>query len=227
MGCRTAVVLGLLGFVAPDGAGHLAFARASCGFHRGALTHGDRASRQIALTFDLCPTSRRPGYASEIVALLKERRIPATVFISGAWATAHRAPLRELAETGTFELALHGDRHRHLAHLSELAIVDEIESGRRTLERLGVTPVALFRPPYGETPRALAAAAERARVSVILWDVVSGDPIATSRPRGSCVRSAGPGMAASSSCTPMARASGTRAICHRSWIRSRARATSS
>ena len=173
---RTAVLLAVLGLVAPDGAGRPAFARGNCCFHGVALTHGDRSSRQIALTFDLCPTSHHPGYASEIVALLKARRIPTTFFVSGRWATAHPAPLRELEATDGFELALHGNLHRHLAHLPEPAIAEEIDSGRRTLQSLGARPVDLFRPPYGDTPGALAPAAERTGVSVVLWDVVSGDP---------------------------------------------------
>jgi peptidoglycan/xylan/chitin deacetylase (PgdA/CDA1 family) len=172
---RTALLLGLLGFAFPDGA-RAALVRGSCGFHGVALTHGDRSSRQIALTFDLCPTSHHPGYASEIVALLKERRVPTTFFVTGRWATAHPAPLRELEATDGFELALHGNLHRHLTRLSELAIAEEIDSGRRTLQSLGARPVDLFRPPYGETPGVLAPAAERTGVSVVLWDVVSGDP---------------------------------------------------
>jgi len=172
---RAAMALaGFLGLAMPGGVQGLT--RGGCGYRAGVLTNGDRRLPEVALTFDMCPTSHHPGFASEIVALLEDRRIPATFFISGAWATAHPGALHALAATDVFELALHGNRHRHLRHLSALGITEEIESGREALHGLGVTPAPLFRPPYGETPAALGAAAEQAGVHSVLWDVVSGDP---------------------------------------------------
>ena len=42
--------------------------------------------------------------------------------------------------------------------------------------RLGAHPSALFRPPFGDQPRVLAATAHAAGVTPVLWDVAPGDP---------------------------------------------------
>jgi Polysaccharide deacetylase len=72
------------------------------------LTHGPRDARRVALTFDADMTRTqltqiRDGSASStwyderIVDLLERTRTPATIFLSGLWVKAHRAPARALA----------------------------------------------------------------------------------------------------------------------------------
>jgi peptidoglycan/xylan/chitin deacetylase (PgdA/CDA1 family) len=138
--------------------------------------HGSRRSDDVALSFDVCPTSQRPGFSPDIVDTLTRAQAPATFFVSGRWAEAHPDALRQLAAVPFFEVALHGHRHRSLRGAGRNAIVAEIEDGRRAIERLGVTPGALFRPPFGDRPPELAAAARGTAVVPVLWDVVSGDP---------------------------------------------------
>jgi len=149
---------------------------AECGVERGVILHGLRNRNLVALTFDACPTSHSPGFSPEIADRLQEASVPATFFVSGRWAEAHPHDLERLASNPLFEIALHGYRHRHLQGASSDAIFREIEDGRSALLHLGVDPVALLRPPYGEHPAALAEAARRAGVLPVLWDVAPGDP---------------------------------------------------
>jgi peptidoglycan/xylan/chitin deacetylase (PgdA/CDA1 family) len=130
----------------------------------------------VALTFDACPTRHVPGFAPEIVDALVKAEVPATFFVSGKWAEAHPADLRRLAAVPFFAIALHGYRHLRLTGAAATAILAEIEDGRRALEQLGVHPQALFRPPFGDRPPGLAALAQRAGVTPVLWDVAPGDP---------------------------------------------------
>jgi peptidoglycan-N-acetylglucosamine deacetylase len=140
------------------------------------LLHGRRHSGMVALTFDACPTTHVPGFTPEILATLQGEGVPATFFVSGRWAEAHPRELHEIAAEPLFELALHGYRHRHLDGATGDAIAEEIENGQQALQRLGGSPEALFRPPYGERPPVLAEAARRAGVRPVLWDVAPGDP---------------------------------------------------
>lgn len=153
-----------------------AAANDGCRFQDGVLQHGRRDRNLVALTFDACPTSHKPPFAADIVDELQQAGAPATFFISGRWAEAHPAELRRLAADPKFELALHGYRHRHMRGASHAAIVAEIEEGRAALQRLGESPQALFRPPYGETPKEMEEAARAAGVTAVLWDVAPGDP---------------------------------------------------
>ena len=147
-----------------------------CEITNGVFIHGSRRSDGVALSFDACPTSHRPGFSPDIVDTLRRAQAPATFFVSGRWAEAHPDALRQLAAVPFFEVALHGHRHRSLRGAGREAVGAEIEDGRRALERLGVAPRSLFRPPFGDRPPELAAAAARSGVVPVLWDVVSGDP---------------------------------------------------
>ena len=148
----------------------------ACAQRDDVLIHGARRSRDIALTFDACPTSHVPGFAPEIVDELAKDHVPATFFVSGRWAETHPEALHRLASVPSFAIALHGYRHRRLTGASAAAILAEIEDGRRALEQLGVQPQPFFRPPFGDHPPALAELARRAGVTPVLWDVAPGDP---------------------------------------------------
>jgi peptidoglycan/xylan/chitin deacetylase (PgdA/CDA1 family) len=151
----------------------------SCEIRNSVLIHGRRLSRDIALTFDACPTSSTPGFSAAIVDSLVGEQTPATFFVSGRWAQAHPLALERLAAVPFFEIALHGYRHHRLISASDAAIVAEIEDGRDALLRLGVHPQMLFRPPFGDRPLRLAAAARRTGVIPVTWDVAPGDPVPT------------------------------------------------
>ena len=142
----------------------------------GVVVHGARRSRDIALTFDACPTSHVPGFSAAIVAYLARAQVPATFFVSGRWAESHPQDLAQLEAVPFFEIALHGYRHHRLNGAPQAAILAEIQDGQQALVRLGAHPRALFRPPFGDQPRVLASTAHAAGVTPILWDVAPGDP---------------------------------------------------
>lgn len=147
-----------------------------CGTRGGVLAHGPRREPVVAVTFDACPTTRSPGFAPEIVDLLERERVPTTFFVSGRWAETHPEAFARLRKVPFFEIALHGHRHRHLVHGAPDAMLAEIEEGRAALRGLGAEPLAVFRPPFGDSPPELAEVARRAGVVALTWDVAPGDP---------------------------------------------------
>lgn len=140
------------------------------------LAAGPRECGNIALTFDLCPASHKPGFDAPLVRWLIEHQVPATFFASGRWIARHPEPLAELAAVPFFELGTHGARHLHLPALGEDAQRAEIGGAIDALaSRTGRRPT-LFRPPYGEYDRTTLGVAESLGQRVVMWDVVSGDP---------------------------------------------------
>ncbi len=159
----------------PQGS-HARVSEAGCSLRDALFSHGERASHDVALTFDACPTRHVPPFAPEIVDALVKAEVPATFFVSGKWAEAHPDDLHILSAVPFFAIGTHGYRHRRLNGASDQVILAEIDDGRRALEQLGVRPLALFRPPYGDHPPGLVGLARRAGVTPVLWDVAPGDP---------------------------------------------------
>lgn len=65
----------------------------------------------IALTFDACGGGK-DGYDAELIAFLRKRKVPATLFVTSLWLRKNPDVLRELAADPLFEIAAHGERHR-------------------------------------------------------------------------------------------------------------------
>lgn len=101
----------------------------------------------LALTLDAC--GPRPGHSSfdaDIIAYLRQHKIPATIFVTNSWMRANKAVLDDLARDPLFELAAHGARHRPCSVSGKSAfgvkgtasireVVEEVEGNARALER--------------------------------------------------------------------------------------------
>ena len=134
----------------------------------------------VALTFDACGG----GYDISIIALLRELRVPATLFLAGPWLNAHPAEAADLAADPLFEIANHGARHRPASVTGRAAygirgtrsvagFVDEVESSARRLAVL-----------TGKRPRFYRAATlfcdeVAVRIAADLGQTVTGCTVAT------------------------------------------------
>lgn len=65
-------------------------------------------TRTLALTLDAC----EGGTDTRIIALLREHKVPATVFMTNIWLRRNRAVAEDLAADPLFTLACHGKRHK-------------------------------------------------------------------------------------------------------------------
>lgn len=81
----------------------------------GVLTRLPPGSQGIALTFDFCGGSGGNGYDQALVDALRQRHVPATLFLNSRWITANSATARQLAADPLFELANHGTSHKPLS----------------------------------------------------------------------------------------------------------------
>src|SRR5262245_4510907 len=78
------------------------------------IKSGPASCPGVALTFDLCPVRKGPGYDRALVDYLIDRHIPATFFMSGKWMAAHEEEVDRLLGIGFFEIGTHGEVHAHL-----------------------------------------------------------------------------------------------------------------
>ena len=147
-----------------------------CTIVDGVFVSGSRAGNRVALTFDLCPRRVNPAFQTDVVDYLEHRRTPATFFVSGDWADANPEGLARLASIPFFEIGLHGQKHLLLTGATTEQIVSEIEDGRATLARHGVTATAFFRPPFFEAPTGLSIIAHEHGVLAVTGDAALGDP---------------------------------------------------
>jgi len=78
----------------------------------GVLTRIDTDEPVIALTLDACGGRRGSGYDRDIIDLLRERQIPATLFINARWISANREVFADLSRDNLFLIANHGMEHK-------------------------------------------------------------------------------------------------------------------
>jgi peptidoglycan/xylan/chitin deacetylase (PgdA/CDA1 family) len=133
--------------------------------------HGDRARKQVALTFDDGPDpARTPALLDALAAL----HCKATFFMVGASVDANPALAARIAAEG-HELGNHTYTHRYLPLARGKMVAKELALTDDAIARATGTVPTLARPPWGGrspwTVRAFARLAKR----VVLWDVNSFD----------------------------------------------------
>jgi peptidoglycan-N-acetylglucosamine deacetylase len=140
------------------------------------IKSGPSSCPGVALTFDLCPVRKGPGYDQALIDYLIEQKIPATFFMSGKWMTRHDQEVRAFLQIPFFEVGTHGEVHAHLPLHSADEQKQEILGPVRLLKTKYGHDATLFRPPYGEFNDDTVNVARALGLRFILWNVVSGDP---------------------------------------------------
>ncbi|GGZ26315.1 polysaccharide deacetylase family protein [Streptomyces poonensis] len=158
--------------------------------------HGPRTrGRTVALTFDADMTAGQGGRAAagerfdnpRLVAALRRLKVPATVFMTGRWAEEYPAQARAIGRHPLFEVANHSYSHYAftddcygLPALPRKRMRADIDRAFAAFREAGVRKIVpYFRFPGGCHDRRVLKALVPAGVTVVQWDVVSGDAFAT------------------------------------------------
>jgi peptidoglycan/xylan/chitin deacetylase (PgdA/CDA1 family) len=143
---------------------------------RGEVDHGPRATKRIALTFDAC-SGAPPGKLDQAVLQeLEAAHVPATVFVGGRWAEQDPERVKALLADPLLEIGTHAYRHPHLTRLTDAALRGDLTQAIEAIRRqTGRTPT-LLRAPYAEADARVVQAAAKLGLTVIGYDVASGDP---------------------------------------------------
>ncbi len=140
------------------------------------IDHGRRDSREIALTFDACPTTLPDEYDEKVIEVLLREKTPATLFLSGRWAEKNQEKVKFLAGQSQFEIENHSFWHSHLLEKDDGRVLRELKRTQMIINKTtGRTP-RYFRPPFGEVDKRIAAIAATAGLTTIQYDIASGDP---------------------------------------------------
>ncbi|MBR1671420.1 MAG: polysaccharide deacetylase family protein [Fretibacterium sp.] len=155
---------------------------------RVALPEGEKA---VALTFDLCELDTvTTGCDMEALNFLRQRRIPATLFMGGKWMRTHARRVWLLMTEPLFEIGNHAWSHGNCALLSpeglsaqvlwtqaqyELLREDALRAAREAGEAApDIPPVPrLFRLPYGRSSEPALHSLAEMGLRIIQWDVAA------------------------------------------------------
>jgi peptidoglycan/xylan/chitin deacetylase (PgdA/CDA1 family) len=123
--------------------------------------------REVALTFD-AGGEARGGW--RLVTTLVRRKVSATFFLTGRWATENRQLARAIG--AHFPVGNHTYDHPYLTRLASAAVASEIRRGAQAIRRFARRdPRPLFRFPYGDSDARTLRIANRLGYVSIRWTV--------------------------------------------------------
>jgi hypothetical protein len=160
------------------------------------VTSGPRTGNKVALTFDAdltdfmqrqLATAKVASYANlKILDLLEKEQIPTTFFLTGQWVEQYPDVTRRIAANPRFELANHSYEHMgfvpqcySLPQLAPPLMTTDVAHTFEVIAPYGGRQTRYFRFPGGCYDQAALQALAPLGLTVIQWDVVSGDPFAT------------------------------------------------
>ncbi|MCX6257775.1 MAG: polysaccharide deacetylase family protein [Bacteroidia bacterium] len=142
----------------------------------------------IALTFDACGGKHGSKYDRELIEFLRAEKIAATLFVAGIWIDKNTETFRMLSRDTLFEIENHGFNHKPCAvdGESEYGIrgthnvpdaYDEIEANELKIQKLTGRRPLFYRSATAYTDEACAKIARQLGVTVVSFDLLSGDAI--------------------------------------------------
>jgi peptidoglycan/xylan/chitin deacetylase (PgdA/CDA1 family) len=163
------------------------------------VTAGPRHRHAVALTFDsnLTDSMIRELDTGKVASFdntavideLDEARVPATLFLAGRWMERYPETVRRLAADPLFELGSHSYAHlgftEHcydLGRIPEDRMAADVQRSEDLLRSFTPKATKLFRFPGGCFDDAALRAVEPTGVTVVQYDVASGDAFGHSVP---------------------------------------------
>lgn len=136
-----------------------------------AVYRANTKEKKLALTFNISWGDEK---ALPILKILKKKNIPATFFLSAAWAESHPEIVKQIVEDG-HEIASHGYRYESYPKLENEQIIKDIRNSHHILMNLTSKKPTLLRPPHGHFDKRTLKLADSLGYSIIHWSVDSND----------------------------------------------------
>ncbi len=140
-------------------------------FFRPVLIRGPREGNRVTLTFDDGPAE---GYTEQILAILREHRVPATFFVCGKNVEEHPDLLRRIVAEG-HEVGNHTYSHLFAYFKSRRRMAEEIDRTQAIIEKVSGRRPGIFRPPYGARWFGLMPTLLQRGMRMILWSATGYD----------------------------------------------------
>ncbi len=127
----------------------------------------EQEQKKIALTFDDGP---HPIYTPKLLEGLRERKVPATFFVTGEHASLYPDLIREMKADGHL-VGNHTYHHVQLSAVGEDIFMKELQETNRVLEGILEEEVVFVRPPFGDWEKTVE---KKINLLPVLWDI---DPL--------------------------------------------------
>lgn len=161
------------------------------------ITNGPRNRRAVALTFDSNMTDAMLRELDQgkvasfdntaVIDQLEQAKVPATIFLAGKWMERYPDTTRRLAANPLFELGSHSYAHLgytancyKLGTLPVSAMAADVDRSEQVLRSFAPNATRLFRFPGGCYDQAALDAIAPTGVTVVQYDLASGDAFGTS-----------------------------------------------
>ncbi len=160
------------------------------------IVSGPRDKAAVALTFDSnltdamireLDTGKVASFDNTaVIDELDREQVPATMFLAGKWMERYPDTVRRLAADPLFELGSHSYAHLgftqhcdHLGRIPEDQMAADVQRSEDLLRSFTPRATRLFRFPGGCYDQAALAAVAPTGVTVVQYDVASGDAFGT------------------------------------------------
>lgn len=141
------------------------------GMQRDIIRQGTEHFKYVALTFDDGPD---PVYTSEILDILKEKRVKATFFLVGKNVEDYPQIAQRIAQEG-HNIGNHTYSHKSLIPLSNKKTMWEIKEAEKVIEEATGIRTTLFRPPRGIYSKFSRKFLKDERYTIVLWTISAVD----------------------------------------------------
>ena len=127
----------------------------------------DTGQPLVALTFDDGPTLK---YTNPVLAILRDRQVPATFFLTGQEIEENTAQARAIVADG-HEIGNHSYSHANMMLALPSTVKNEIERTDAAIRAAGYQGEILFRPPFGKKFVTLPWHLSEHGRTTVMWDI--------------------------------------------------------
>ncbi|MFB3881266.1 MAG: polysaccharide deacetylase family protein [Armatimonadota bacterium] len=135
------------------------------------LPHGDPHVKSVALTFDDGP---HPAYTPQLLAILRQERVPATFFVVGVMAEQYPEQIRAERAAGHV-VGNHTLHHVNLTKIPLDEVLVEWQACQDVVKSITGDTMRYCRPPGGDYDDAVVRAAMSVHLTTVLWTDDPGD----------------------------------------------------
>ena len=124
-------------------------------------------NKLVSLTFDDGPTK----YTNELLKVLERNHSRATFFILGNKIRGNEEAIKNIRSKGN-EIGINGYSHKPFTNMSLEDVDAEIDDTFDMLNRIGVNPSNIVRPPYGKLNGSIKI---KSKSPFVLWNIDTSD----------------------------------------------------
>jgi peptidoglycan-N-acetylmuramic acid deacetylase len=137
-----------------------------------AIFLGDTTKKELYLTFD---NGYENGYTAQILDTLKEKKVPATFFVTGHYVKDQPELLKRMVKEGHL-IGNHSWSHPDMTQIPNNRIKEELEQVKEEVTRVtGQKEVSFLRPPRGIFSERTLAVSKELGYTNVFWSLAYKD----------------------------------------------------